>query len=172
MRNLRWTATIACLTLMALGAASAGCRKMAESVAEKGAEAVKNTTKGLSEGLEKGRKQGASTDDAVVVTSLADLKGVGSLTVAEVRRAREGGGTEIELVVDNTGDRPLRITRLDIIALDGKGFVKRPAASPPELTVPPKAKDKLVVAFEAGDGSLAKARIWGVDHELPAPARR
>jgi hypothetical protein len=160
--------TVACLAV-ALSVFTFGCRKMAERVAEKGVAAVKDTTKGLSEGAEKGRKEGSSTDDAVVVTSLADLKGAGSLSVAEVRRAPVG--TEVVLVVDNTGERPLRITRLDIFALDSKGFVKRPVAAPPELTVPAKAKDKLVIAFDTGADKLAKARIWGVDHELPAPAR-
>jgi hypothetical protein len=160
---------IAFLAAVALGALGAGCRKMAERAAEKGVEAVKNTTKGLSDGVEKGRKEGASTDDAVVVTSLADLKGAGALTVAEVRRA--GVGTEVVLVVDNIGARPLRITRLDIFALDSKGFVKRPVATPPEITVPAKAKDRLVVAFEAGQDKLVKARIWGIDHDLPAQTR-
>jgi hypothetical protein len=161
--------TTACIVAVALATVPSGCRKMAERVAEKSVETVKNTTKGLSEGMEKGRKEGASTDDALVVASLADLKGAGSLSVAEVRRAPVG--TEVVLVVDNTGERPLRITRLDVFALDSKGFVKRPVAAPPEITVPPKAKDKLVVAFESGADKLAKARIWGVDHDLPAPAR-
>lgn len=157
---------LAWLAAIALGAPAAGCRKVAQQVAEKGVEAVKNTTKGLEEGAEKGRKAGASTDDAVVVTSLADLKGNGSLSVAEVRRA--GVGTEVVIVVDNTSERPLRITRLDVFALDSKGFVKRPVAAPPEITVPAKAKDKLVVAFDPGRDKLVKARIWGTEHELPA----
>ena len=165
MRHL----TVFCIVAVASSVFTLGCRKMAERVAEKGVAAVKDTTKGLSEGAEKGRKEGASTDDAVVVTSLADLKGAGSLSVAEVRRAPVG--TEVVLVVDNTGERPLRITRLDVFALDSKGFVKRPVAAPPELTVPAKAKDKLVIAFDTGADKLAKARIWGVDHDLPAPAR-
>lgn len=103
------------------------------------------------------------------MTSLADLKGAGSLSVAEVRRA--GVGTEVVLVVDNTGARPLRIARLDIVALDSKGFVKQPVASPPEITVPGKAKDRLVVAFDSAGDKLVKARIWGVDHDLPAATR-
>jgi hypothetical protein len=164
--------SLALVALLALGAAPAGCRRVAEKVAEKGAAAVKDTTKGLEEGLEKGRKQGASTDDAIIVAGPADLKGVGSLTIGEVRRVREGAGTEIELVVDNTSSRPLRITRLEIFAQDGKGFVKRPVAEPAELTVPPRAKDKLVVAFDSGSDKLVKARIWGVDQDLPAPAAR
>lgn len=82
------------------------------------------------------------------------------------------GLSEIELIVDNPGNRPLRITRLDVFAQDGKGFVKRPVTEPGELTVPPRAKDKLVVAFDSGTDKLVKARIWGVDHDLPAPASR
>lgn len=163
---------IALVALLALGLAPAGCRRVAEKVAERGAAAMKDTTKGLSEGLEKGRKEGASADDAIIVAGPADLKGVGSLTIGEVRRARDGAGTEIELIVDNVGDRPLRITRLEIFAQDGKGFVKRPTATPAELTVPARAKDKLVVAFDSGSDKLVKARIWGVDHVLPAPASR
>jgi len=161
-----------CLMAAALATAPSGCRKMAERIAEKGVKAAKETSKGLSEGAEKGRKEGQSVDDAVIVSSLQDLKGVGSLTVSEVRQNRAAAATEIELVVDNTGDRPLRITRLDIIALDAKGFVKRPTTVPGEVTVPAKAKDKLVVAFESGPDKLVKARIWGVEQDLPAPARR
>jgi len=155
----------------ALGVGGVACRKMAESMAEKGMKAAKDTTKGLSEGLEKGRKEGQSADDAVVVTTAQDLKGFGSVTIAAVRAAREAKlGTEIELIVENTSDRPLRITNLDMLGLDAKGFVKRPASRPGELTVPAKAKDKLVVAFD-GPEKLTKARLWGVDHDLPAPAR-
>jgi hypothetical protein len=164
---------LVCAVAVALvGLSVTGCRKMAERVAEKGVEAVKNTSKGLEEGAEKGRKQGASTDDALVVASLADLKGAGSLTVDEVRRAPVG--TEVVIVVDNTSDRPLRLTRLDVFALDSKGFVKRPVSAPPEITVPAKAKDKLVVAFETAQGKqekLAKARIWGAEYDLPAPTK-
>ena len=161
-----------CLIVAALGLGGGGCRKVAESVAEKGMQAAKNTTKGLSEGLDKGRKQGQSADDAIIVTAPAELKGFGSLTISEVRPGRDNSsGTDIELVVENTSDRPLRITSLDMLALDGKGFVKRPVSHPGELTVPPKAKDKLVVSFE-GPEKLAKARIWGVDQDLPPPTRR
>ena len=162
---------VALFVVAALGVGGVGCRKMAERVAEKGMKAAKDTTKGLSEGLEKGRKEGQSADDAVVVSTAKDLKGVGSVTIAEVRTAREANlGTEVELVVENTSDRPLRITNLDMLGLDAKGFVKRPIIRPGELTVPAKAKDKMVVAFD-GPEKLTKARIWGVDHDLPAPAR-
>jgi hypothetical protein len=159
------------LLAAAVATVPAGCRKMAERIAEKGVKAAKETSKGLSEGADKGRKEGQSVDDAVIVSSLQDLKGVGSLSISDVRQKRETATTEIELVVDNTGDRPLRITRLVIIALDAKGFVKRPTTVPGEVTVPAKAKDKLVVAFESGPDKLVKARIWGVDHLLPGALR-
>jgi hypothetical protein len=157
------------LLVLAAGAALAvpACKDVAEKVAEKGMKAAKDTTKGLAEGIEKGRKQGQSADDATIVSDAADLKGKGLLSLRQVRAsAGDPKHAEIELVFENVTGQPLRITNLDVLALDKEGFAKRPTSTVHGLTVPAKAKEKLVVTFDAEARSLVTARVWGVDHQL------
>jgi hypothetical protein len=169
MRTLTPTALM--MLLMSFAAAPPSCKEVAEKVAEKGMKAAKDTTRGLAEGIEKGRKQGASADDATVVSGPADLKDRGSLSVRAVRpSAADPKQADVELVIENVTDRPLRITNLEVLALDREGFAKRPTGTVHGVTVPAKAKEKLVATFEADAGSLVTARVWGVDHRLPGAA--
>jgi hypothetical protein len=152
------------IAVLLVGAALSGaCKEVAEAVVEKSVKAAKDTTKGLEEGLEQGRKQGESSDGALIVSSAGELEGKGLITVHAVRKLEQG--TEIELAVENTMDRPLRVTKLSVLALDEQGFAQRPSRSAVELTVPPRAKDKLVLSFDAG--GLAKVRIWDTEQTLP-----
>jgi hypothetical protein len=145
---------------------AAGCKKVTETVVAKGVQAAKQTVKGIEEGVDKGRKGGESLDDAIIVSRSEDLKGNGNLAIRAVREKTETG-VEIEIVVENITARPLRVTNLEVLGLDKDGFARRPLASVPELTVPPKAKDRLIVRFQAGPPPLRKVRIWGTDHDVP-----
>lgn len=169
MRSFPFRVGYASVAVTALCIASAGCKEVTETVVEKGVKAAKDTTRGVSEGLEKGRKQGQSADDAVVVSRPEEIKGKGAITVRALRQHPENPKhAEIELAFENTSERPLRFTKLEVLALDGEAFVNRPRTHPSDVTVLPKTKDRLVVAFEADAKTLAKVRIWGVEHTLPA----
>lgn len=152
------------LALLMLSAAS--CKDATETVVETAVKAAKDTAKGLEQGIEKGRKSGASADDASIVTKNEELVGKGSIQVLGVR-APEGEDTlsDVELAIENTTDAPLRLSDLEIIALDDKGFTQRPVSMPTTVTVPAKAKEKLTVRFPVGPDAIAKVRVWS--EELP-----
>lgn len=156
------------LVLLALSLCCAiGCKEVTETVVEKGVKAAKNAAKGVEEGVDKGRKEGQSADDAIIVSRNDDLTGSGTISLVALRKVGTTG-VELEIAFENTTTRPLRITNLEIIALDKDGFVQRPSSPPAGLTVPPKAKDKLVVSFNGAASTLATARIWGKDYTIPA----
>jgi hypothetical protein len=151
----------------ALSLAVGGCKEVTEKVVEKGVQVAKDTSKGVEDGLDKGRKSGESTDDAVIVSSPTDLVGKGSILVHAVHpAASDAKVAEVDLALENTGERPLRITRLEVLALDKDGFVKRPNSDPAETTVPPKAKEKLTISFPVEAKTLAKVRIWNKDQDV------
>ncbi|HEY6561721.1 MAG TPA: hypothetical protein VI072_30840 [Polyangiaceae bacterium] len=169
MRSFRFRVGYASVVVTALCIASAGCKEVTETVVEKGVKAAKDTTRGVSEGIEKGRKQGQSPDDAVVVSRPEEIKGKGAITVRALRQHPENPKhAQIELAFENTSERPLRFTKLEVLALDAEAFVNRPRTQASDVTVLPKTKDKLVVAFEADAKTLTKVRVWGVEHKLPA----
>ncbi len=152
--------------------AGSGCKEVTETVVEKGVKAAKDTTRGVSEGIEKGRKQGQSADDAVIVSKPDEIQGKGTIAVRALRQHPDNPKhAQIELAFENTSDRPLRFTKLEVLALDGEAFVNRPQTSPSDVTVLPKTKDRLVVTFEADAKTLAKVRVWGVEYALP-PVQR
>ena len=160
----------AALAVLAIGGV-AGCKEVTEAVVEKGVKAAKDTTKGIADGIDKGRKEGESADGAFVVSTAGDLAGKGSIAVRALRpRVDDPKRAEIELAIENTTDRPLRLSGVEVLALDREGFVKRPDAEARELTVPAHAKDLLVLSFAAEPSTLAKIRIWGADSPLPAPS--
>lgn len=144
----------------------ASCKDTTETVVETAVKTAKDTAKGIGEGIEKGRKSGASADDASIVTKNEDLVGKGSIQVLGVR-ASEGDDThsEVDLAIENITDAPLRLSQLEIIALDSDGFAHRPDSVPGSVTVPRKAKEKITVRFPVGSDAIAKVRIWS--EELP-----
>lgn len=147
----------------------AGCKEVTEEIVGKTVQVAKDTAKGVEDGVDKGRKDGQSADGAIIVSKNDDLTGKGTFSVRAVRPLGDAGAEiEVELAIENTADRPLRITQLEVLALDREGFVRHPKAPPAGFTVPPKAKDKLVVAFDAGSNPLAKVRIWGKDYDMPS----
>lgn len=157
-----------CVVLAA--AFSPSCKEVTETVVETGVKAAKDTTKGIEQGIEQGRKSGESVDDAVIVSAATDLAGKGTIAIREIRvSGANPDAAEVEIVVENTTDKPLRITKLDIVALDKEDFAVRPSTPPSELTVLAKAKDRFVVPVPVAPGKINKVRIWGVDHAAPAP---
>ena len=74
---------------------------------------------------------------------------------------------EVEIIFDNTTERPLRVTKLEVIALDRESFVVRRTSGVPEVTVEPRAKERLWIELPAAADQLDKVRIWGVAHALP-----
>jgi hypothetical protein len=138
-----------------------GCKDAASTIAEKTVTAAKETSKGLDEGAEKGRKSGESLDGATLVSSAADLAGKGDITVYEVRASDAGAESKVVLAVENTTDKPLRLTKLDVVALDKEGFVQKPSGLPAEVTIAPKAKDKISFVVPQSADKLAKLRFWG-----------
>lgn len=158
---------LAAALVAVVGLSGSGCKEITETFVEKGVKAAKDTTKGIEEGIDKGRKGGESGDGAFIVSRPEELTGKATITLREVRPAPDDPKrSEIEFAIENTTDRPLRVTHLEALALDGEGFAKRPSTPIGELTVPAKSKEKLVIGFGAEASSLAKARLWGVDYEL------
>lgn len=162
------------LVVVALAMFTVGCKESAELLAEKGTKAAKDTTKGLSDGVDKGRHSGESADSALLVVSADELRGNGFISVYAAHPGTSAGtmamgqsSPTVELAVENSGDRPLRVSNLDFKGFDKEGFVvRRISVSPSEsLTVPPHAKEKVEITFEKFP---AKVRYWTVD--LPVTA--
>lgn len=145
----------------------AACEDTTASVVGTAVKAAKDTAKGIERGIEDGRKAGASTDEAIIVTKLEDLTDKGSVHVAKSTPSEMGDACDLELVFENSTDRPLRISNLEITALDTEGFAKTPHSPPGSLTVAAKAKDKLVVTVDAPSCALSKVRIWKTEFDVP-----
>ena len=160
------------LSVLALVASSIGCKDAAQIVTEKSVSAAKETTKGIAEGIENGRKSGESIDGATIVSSAAELAGKGSVSVYSVSTPDGGTNSEVTLAFENTTDKPLRLTKLDFVIIDKEGFSKKPHGAASELTVPPKAKDKLTFQVDEKAAKLAKVRYWDKDLEIGAEAHK
>lgn len=143
----------------------AACEDTTAKVVGTAVKAAKDTAKGIERGIEDGRKAGASTDEAIIVTKPDDLTGHGTIQVGTVTPSE--WGCDVELVVENASDRPLRISSPDITAIDAEGFAKAPRNPPGSLTVAARAKDKLVVQLDASSCALDKVRVWTLELEVP-----
>jgi hypothetical protein len=154
------------------GLVGIGCKDAASTVVEKGVSAAKETSKGIEEGVDKGRKTGESLDGALLVSSPAELEGKGSVSVYSVHALDGSTEAEISLAFENTTDKPLRVTKLQIVVLDAESFAKRPSGVTAELTVAPKAKEKLTFRVEGKAATLAKVRVWDKDYEIGPAARK
>jgi hypothetical protein len=87
-------------------------------------------------------------------------------TVKVLSVQAEGTGTRVTLAVDNTAAVPMRVSQMEVIALDPDGFVVEPAvANRGELTVPPRSKDKADWLFEVPPDKIDMVRLWGRDLE-------
>lgn len=145
-----------------------GCKEMTAWIVGGTVEAGKEVTSGIVEGVEEGRKHGESLDGAVVVTKLEELKANGGVVVRAVEA--DGAGSRVILGFDNASDKPLRISGLEVIALDAEGYTLRPSRTPSGATVPARAKDQVAVEFDAPPERVKTVRIWGEDFAAPTPA--
>lgn len=133
-------------------------------------ETTKEVTTGVVEGIEEGRKSGTSIDGALVVSSMDEVGAHGGISVVSVD-AVDATNSRVTLALENSGEQPLRITSLEISALDKGGFVQRPTSSVPgEVTVPPRAKERLVVELPIAADQVGTVRAWATDLAIPAPA--
>ncbi len=155
---MRWTLLILLPVL--------GCKDITSMIVGGTVSAGKEVTKGIVEGVEEGRKSGESIDGAIVVTTAAELAAHGTVTVFAVR----GGpaGSEVVLAFENTGDTPLRVSDVEVLALDADAFVQRPTDGNTSLTIPSHAKDQLVISFAVPPEKIKTVRVWGADSPAPA----
>lgn len=144
-----------------------GCKEITSTIVGGTVSAGKEVTAGIVEGVEEGRKEGQSVDGAVVVTNAAELAAHGGLSIRAVEPAE--GGARVVVAVENTGDAPLRVSGLEVLALDPEGFVIRPSKPVDSVTVPPHAKDQVVAEFGAPPDRVRTVRVWGQDL-TPPPA--
>ncbi|AKU95982.1 hypothetical protein AKJ09_02646 [Labilithrix luteola] len=149
-----------------------GCKDTASTITEKSISVAKETTKGIEDGVEKGRKSGESLDGATIVSNAADLAAKGGVSVYAISSEANGSDATITLAFENTSDKPMRITKLEVMALDNEGFVLKPHHAPSELTVAAKAKDKLTFSVASKSDKLAKVRCWDKELEIGPEARK
>ncbi len=153
-------AILVTLTLTACSGETA--REVTSAAVGKGVEVGKGTMKGLADGVADGRRRGGSLDGAALVGSWDELAANGDATLLSA--AVDGDRTTVTLAVENRSERPLRIDALQVLGLDRAGFVMRPSAgAAPSLTVPPHARERVVVTLEGAQ--LATVRLFG--HDLP-----
>ena len=131
------------------------------AVVGKGIEVSKGTVTGLVAGVEQGRKNAESADGAQVINSSAELAKVGNAKVSSVTDA--GEGAKIDILVENTTDKPLRATKLEVIVLDKDGVVTPATSSAMEITVPPRAKAKVEVTTGLKADKVGTVRLYGQD---------
>ncbi|MEM1031748.1 MAG: hypothetical protein AAGN82_15460 [Myxococcota bacterium] len=163
MMSLRLVA----LTIISM-LSTTGCKDVAEGMAKKTVEATKETVKGLEDGIDEGRKSGSSSDDAMVVTKWDELKTASSVVVVS-RITGANGQATIEFVVDNKGERPVRVADVEVVALDDEGFAKK-AERIADMTVEPRAKGRLSATVAMAPTKVKTVRLWGTDIDVPADA--
>lgn len=144
-----------------------GCKDLTSFVVGETVKTGKEVTAGVVEGVEEGRKAGESVDGAVLVTTAADLDANGGVAVHAVEAG--GAGSNVSLAFDNKGDKPLRISGVEVLVLDADGFVSHPTTPVNGVTVPPRAKDRLVVEFGVAPDKIKTVRVWGKDLAVTAP---
>jgi hypothetical protein len=162
-------ALAASLLVPALAVGGLGCqgtqaKNATSAVVGKVVELGKGTTAGIAEGLSEGREAGDSVDGARVVNSWDELIEQGEVSIHRIEQTPDGT-TEVTLAVSNTGEVPLRVAELRLLALDAEGFALTPLGHPQHaLTVPPKAKERITVTFDAPKQRLSAVRVY--DHDL------
>jgi hypothetical protein len=76
----------------------------------------------------------------------------------------------VALAFENRGDHPVRISGVEVMAVDTDGFVQRPTGGGTVLTVPANAKDQLTLTFAVPAARIATVRVWGTDLSVaPTP---
>lgn len=160
------------LVLIPLALCSLACsgdvfKSCTSTLVGKTVQTTKEVTSGVAEGIEEGRKSGTSLDGAVVVSTPDELDAHGGVSLLSVEDAGESAA-HVTLAFENTGDQPLRVTGIRVGVLDDQGFVQQPTVVPPtELTVPPRAKERLSFDVAIPASKVGTVRAW--DRDLPKP---
>ena len=150
------------ITLSAVvGCNGENAKSATAAVVGKGIEVSKGTVTGIAAGIEEGRKQGESADGALIVSNGDELKANGGVSFGDV--AANGEESDITLLVENTSDKPMRLTKLAVVVLDTDGIAidNRPAHV--EMTVPAKAKARLLIHAKVASEKVGTVRLYGVD---------
>ena len=146
---------------LALGCTGENAKDATAAVVGKGIEMGKGTVTGLAAGVEQGRKNAESADGAQIIDTAAELAKLGSAKVGTV--AVEGEGSKIDVLVENTTDKPLRAAKLEIIVLDKDGVLTASTASDHEITIPAHAKVKVAVTTSLKPDQVGTVRLYGQD---------
>lgn len=154
--------------LSAIACSGDWCKDATSTVVEGTVKGSKQVATGIAEGVKEGRKAGESVDGAAIVTSMDELKKVGSLVVHAVEPAPTGA--TVTLAAENTTDAPMRLTDMKFGALDKEGFALKLSGGNSDTTVPPKAKERIKLTVEAPPENVGTLRAWGTDLEIPADA--
>jgi len=155
------------LALSTLACSGSMFKSCTSTMVGKTVQTTKEVTSGVAEGIEEGRKAGTSVDGAVIVSTPAELDAHGGVALLSVEDAGEGAA-RVTLAFENKGEQPLRVTGIRVGVLDDQGFVQQPTSSPAsELTVPPRAKERL--SFEVGIPAAKVGTVRAWDRDLPRP---
>jgi len=152
------------------------CRKAAEKTTEKIVKEGKEAVGGISEGIEKGRKSSAGQDGAIIISTDAELAQNAKVTVFALRQGEGDKEAVVEMAVENQKDVPLRLTDLHktggcaLIDKDGFSSPLNERATDPEMTVLPKAKQKVVLHFKASVSTAATVLFYGKKYPIETPA--
>lgn len=131
------------------------------AVIGKGIEVGKGTVTGIAAGVDEGRKHADSADGAVVISNLAELEKAGGAKIGGV--TAHNGGSQIALLIENTTDKPMRASGLNVVVLDSDGVVTNVTPDMATLTVPPRAKAKLEVTTPLAPEKVGTVRLYGKD---------
>jgi ABC-type sugar transport system substrate-binding protein len=107
--------------------------------------------------------QGEAGKDYVSLVATDNRRGgeLGGAKLGEV--VADGEGAHIDVLIENSGDKPMRATKLDVIVLDKDGVVAAASIPQQELTVPAKAKAKLTVTTPLKPEKVGVVRLYGSD---------
>ncbi len=147
--------------VLALSCTGENAKDATAAVVGKGIEVGKGTVTGIAAGVEQGRKNAESADGALVVSTDAELKTHGGAKIGAVEA--DGAGSRVDILVENTSDKPLRATKLEVIVLDKDGVVTPSTLSAFELTVPAKAKAKVSATTSLAPEKVGNVRLYGAD---------
>lgn len=154
---------LAVVSLLALSISCTGenAKDATSAVVGKAIEMGKGTATGIASGVEEGRKSAESADGAIVVSSASELATHGGATLGEITGA--GDAATVAVLFENKGDKPMRVTKIDVLALDGSGVVIPTQSGGTEVTVPAHAKAKYTFTASGAADSVKTVRVYGKD---------
>ena len=138
------------------------CKNATKSVVSKTTKGSKNMVKGAIEGVEEGRKDHDPLGGTLVVTSMAQLRKLGGVSVHQIT-SQGTDSSEVTLAFENTQDKPLKVQSFTLSATDRDGFAQKVSKSTSNVTVPPNAKVKFDFKVSTPKENLGKIQVWGTE---------